>query len=392
MRSALVGTLSQRNVDVVLVVSMILIKILLFGVGMALVVLVGDAAPGEGSYSESADDRPLLRPWTRWDADHYTDIAVFGYRSTGVEGEVGSGGYESADPDALPSFVVYFPLFPWLIRIVDLVLRDAVVAALVVSTAASLVVGPLLYRLVAIDEGPRVALQSAALLFLFPTAYFLHIGYSESVFLAFVLGSFLAARTDRWWLAGLLGALAAATRANGLLLVPALAAEAVVQWWPHRTWRSGWLAIGLVPLGFLAYLGVNVSAYGDPFAFFSVQADVWGKSLSPPWVGLEALISSGLPRAWLPEVAFVLLGLVVTIAAALRFRPSWAIWMAGNWLVFSSTTFVLSVPRYSLILFPIVVWLALLARTRTAMLVIAGVSTLGMFFLASRFAVGLWAF
>lgn len=386
------GARSERNVDVVLVVSMALIKVLLFGFGLALVVLVGDAAPGEGSHSESADDRPLLRPWTRWDADHYTDVAAFGYRSTGVEGEVGSGGYESADPDALPSFIVYFPLFPWLTSIVDLVLHDAVVAALVVSTTASLALGPLLYRLVAIDEGPGVALRSAAFLFLFPTAYFLHIGYPESVFLAFVLGSFLAARTDRWWLAGLLGALAAATRANGLLLVPALAAEAVVQWWPNRTWRSGWLAIGLVPLGFLAYLGVNVSAYGDPFAFVTVQADVWGKSLSPPWVGLEALLTSGLPRAWVPEVAFVLFGLVATIVAAVRFRPSWAIWMAGNWLLFTSTTFVLSVPRYSLILFPIVVWLALLARTRPALLVIAGASTLGMVVLASRFAVGLWAF
>ena len=40
-------------------------------------------------------------------------------------------------------------------------------------------------------------------LLIFPTAYFLHIGYTESLFLALVLGSFLAARTDRWWLAGL---------------------------------------------------------------------------------------------------------------------------------------------------------------------------------------------
>ena len=42
-----------------------------------------------------------------------------------------------------------------------------------------------------------VAMRAAWFLLIFPTAYFLHIGYTESLFLALVLGSFLAARTDR---------------------------------------------------------------------------------------------------------------------------------------------------------------------------------------------------
>jgi len=74
---------------------------------------------------------------------------------------------------------------------------------------ASMFVAPLLYRLVRHDEDASVALRSAWFLLIFPTAYFLHIGYTEALFMALVLGSFLAARTERWWLAGLIGGLAA---------------------------------------------------------------------------------------------------------------------------------------------------------------------------------------
>ena len=58
---------------------------------------------------------------------------------------------------------------------------------------------PLLFRLVSLETSPAVGLRAVWFLLIFPTAYFLQIGYTESLFLAFVLGSFLAARTDRWW-------------------------------------------------------------------------------------------------------------------------------------------------------------------------------------------------
>jgi len=41
-----------------------------------------------------------------------------------------------------------------------------------------------------------------------------------------VLGSVFAARKERWWLAGALGAFSWMTRANGIVLLPTLAVEA----------------------------------------------------------------------------------------------------------------------------------------------------------------------
>ncbi len=119
-------------------------------------------------------------------------------------------------------------------------------------------------------------MRAAWFLLIFPTAYFLHIGYTEALFMALVLGSFLAARTERWWLAGLLGGLAALTRVNGLVLIPALAAEALTQWLhrppEERRLRVEWLAIGLVAVGFGGYLALNQAIYGDALTFLTRPA------------------------------------------------------------------------------------------------------------------------
>jgi hypothetical protein len=93
------------------------------------------------------------------------------------------------------------------------------------------------------------------------------------------------------------------------------------------------------------------------------------------------------------ELAFTGLGLAATVATALWLRPTWAMWMAGNWLLIVSTGFVMSVPRYSLVLFGIVVWGAILAdRWRWAGWLLAGASSGAMAYFAWRFASGQWAF
>jgi hypothetical protein len=44
--------------------------------------------------------------------------------------------------------MVFYPLFPWTIRLVAVVLNDYLVSAFLVSTLASITAGILLYRLV----------------------------------------------------------------------------------------------------------------------------------------------------------------------------------------------------------------------------------------------------
>jgi hypothetical protein len=342
----------------------------------------------------------ILEPWDRWDAPHYTDIAVFGYMANDPGTLTPPPGYSQVFPGDLDLYIVFFPLYPWLVAAVNSIIGAPVAAAFVVSTVASLFVAPLLYRLVAVDLGGRIGLRSAGLLLVFPTAYFLHIGYTESLFLALALGSLWLARTNRWWAAGAIGLLAALTRVNGLVLIPALAVEAWLQWRQHRETRVEWLAIGGVAIGFGIYLLLNWSVYGDPLAFSEIQRSHWFKDLSPPWEGIAGMIEwtasadadNAFMLGWM-ELAFTGLGLAATVATALWLRSTWAMWMAGNWLLIVSTGFVMSVPRYSLVLFGIVVWGAILAdRWRWAGWLLAVASSAAMAYFAWRFASGQWAF
>ena len=343
----------------------------------------------------------ILEPWHRWDAPHYTDIAVFGYMADDP-GTLRAPGYRQVFPGDLDLYIVFFPLFPWLVGLVDAVLSAPVLSAFVVSTVASLFVAPMLYRLVAVDLGHRVALTSAVLLVVFPTAYFLHIGYTESLFLALAFGSLWLARTDRWWAAGILAALAATTRVNGLVLAPALVVEAWLQWRadPDRRLRAEWLAIAGVGIGFGMYLAVNQVVYGDPLAFSTIQREHWDKQPAWPWDGIGGVLhwfeSASLGARFIygaMELLFIGIGLAATVATAFWLRPTWAAWMAGNWLLMVSTDFVLSVPRYSLALFGIVVLVALLwERSRAAGWVVAATSVAAMAYFAWRFGSGQWAF
>ena len=357
------------------------------------------------SFRGGVIDQPgdLLRMWSHWDAPHYLDLIVFGYRDGDSSGLIGPHGYRSIYPEDLALYIVFFPLFPWLGTLVNVVVDDPLVSAFVVTTVASTFVAPLLYRLVRHDEEASVALRAAWFLLIFPTAYFLHIGYTEALFMALVLGSFLAARNERWWLAGLLGGLAALTRVNGLILIPALGAEALTQWLrtpaEERRLRVEWLAIGLVAVGFGVYLGLNQVVYGDPFAFLIPQREHWFKTLAWPWEGIDGVLGwLGAPKpdnvlmqGWM-ELLSIAIGLVATVHTALRFRPSWFAWMAGNWLLFVSTSFVMSTPRYVLTLFPMYVSLALASRSRAALVAISAVSMAAMIYFAGRFATGWWAF
>ena len=67
--------------------------------------------------TDQVDGSKVLEVWNRWDAPHYLDIARQGYVSTGEESR----------------WIVFYPLYPWLVRAASLVLRDELLAAFFVS-------------------------------------------------------------------------------------------------------------------------------------------------------------------------------------------------------------------------------------------------------------------
>lgn|GEM_PF-859459 len=329
-------------------------------------------------------DRPFRDPgailgvWNQWDSKHYFDLAENGYSDQGDS-----------------TTLVLPPLLSLLVRGASRFTGSFMSAGVLVATLLSFLPALLLFKLARLDLDEENSFRAALVLLFFPTAFFLHIVYTEALFLTTVLGAFLAARRGDWKAVAVFGVLAGLTRINAFVLAPALLAEA---WGPALKGRALRVlaSLSVVP-GIAIYLAINYAVAGDPFAFIKLQHDAFYRSFAWPWEGALAvfhLASDGGADSMMSGVAqavFIPLLLAGCAASAFKQRLSYAIWMIGNTLVFTAQGFWISVPRLVLVLFPAFIWFAprLAANPVLATLWFAG-STLFLSFLAGQFAQGWW--
>jgi Gpi18-like mannosyltransferase len=326
----------------------------------------------------------FLGIWKRWDAAHYLKIAENGYTAVGDD----------------RFLIVFFPLYPLAVRCASFLTGEYLFAGFLVTGIASVAAGLVLRELVKLDHTDRTARLAVLFLFIFPTSYFLHIPYTESLFLALVIGCFLAARKRLWFTASILGALGCMTRVNGLILIPALAFEVWEEYRETRKFNRGWPFLGMVPAGFCLYLGLNYIVTGSPTTFLTYQHDHWHRYFRVPWEGIyETYKTISNPNVvdaqmqGVQEMLFVLIGFAATVIGWNWMRNSYRVWMIANWLMFVSTSFVLSVPRYTLTLFPLFILMALAAKRSWSLNVLFicwSILFLGLF--SIQFVKGLWAF
>jgi Gpi18-like mannosyltransferase len=294
----------------------------------------------------AASTNPLLAVWGRWDAEHYLTIATEGYSGT--------------EP-------AFFPLYPFLIRLVGAVTGSHLVAGLLISNVASFLGLLYFYKLIEHEYNRHVALRSTFYIAIFPTAIFFSAVYSESLFLFLTVASFYYMRERRWIHAGIFGFFAALTRSEGILL----AAPFVIEWIVAA--REGkaeffryWLAnvvrpvfgLALVPLGLACYMAYLWVLRGDPLLFSHVQVH-WGRELAWPWVSVinafHKILHSHAQQTvstQIQELSFTLLMLVMLVVGFRRLRPSYSVYMALSILVPMSTASLMSMPRFALVLFP----------------------------------------
>ncbi len=296
----------------------------------------------------------LLEIWNRWDTRHYIEIAKNGY-------------------DAGKEFnIAFFPLYPMLIKIFTLIFRDYVLSALMVSNIAYIAASVFLYKLVLKDFSEKIAFRTVFYLSIFPTAYFLHAGYCESLLLFLSIASLYYARKEKWFWAGSLGLLASLTKITGVILLPVLLIEYLFQKkFRLKDIKTNILWLALAPLGFLYYLFINYQMFGDAFRFLEIMKNYWHKTLVWPWKGF-LWAAQGFkwrsPAEFITmaggEIIFALLGLFLIILAFKYLRPSYGAYAILVWLIMTSTSFWLSIPRYTLWLFPIFIVLALITKKR----------------------------
>ncbi len=277
--------------------------------------------------------------------------------------------------------IVFYPLYPALIRVFSWIVRDPIWAGLLVSNVTSLMGLYLFYFLACKEMGEQKAFVSFLVLLFFPTAFFFNAAYTEGPFLLFSVGAWYFAREGNWSSAGGLAALAALTRVSGTLLFPSLLVEFYLQKKekPMAWTQAGWLLF--IPFAFGLYLVLNIIVADTPFAFLSVVAESWGKRLVWPWESLSATVIDTLLNPWKSHLFFIGvcdliagIGLVVgATMAVLRLRASYATYMVLLAILYLGTFSLHSTPRYMLTAFPLfflsgnlihhrrllVVWLAL---------------------------------
>lgn len=323
-----------------------------------------------------------LMLWNRWDVLHYQRLAEFGYGTT---------------PTLKPS-MVFYPLLPGLIRFVSFITGEYIVSSFIIASIVSIVAALYFYDLVKFEYSRELALRSVWFFLIFPTAYFLHVPYTEGLFLMLVFASIYEARKERWLTASIIAAFACATRGNGIVLVLALGVEVLHQFWKTRKWQNQWLYLAIAPIGFLLYLGIVRMATGDAFSFVEIRQQAFFISSAAPWTGIKAVFGQldstpmQAQMVGIQELLFVALGLICAVISWFKLRPIYSVWITFNWLLVTSVTFVASVPRYTLSMFPIFILAAMLAKEVYWLCVLTFISLIYFGIFSGFFARGFWAF
>ncbi|UQT59470.1 glycosyltransferase family 39 protein [Streptomyces durmitorensis] len=219
------------------------------------------------AWSAAAGKSPHTLLTARWDSLWYTRVAEFGY------------GWEVRLPDgSVHSNLAFFPLLPWLERLVSAISPLSYAdAGLVVSWLASLCAAAGIFAIADHLYGRRAGICAVALWAVLPVGIVQSMAYSESLFTALAAWSLYAVLTGRWVWAGVLASFAGLTRPVGAAVVAALWVTAALRIRGERKADRRMILGGvLAPLGAAGYVLWVGHRTGDGLlGYLDVQAG-WG--------------------------------------------------------------------------------------------------------------------
>jgi len=351
-----------------------------------------------------------LYSWANFDGVHYLTIAKKGYLGTGL-------------------IQAFFPVYPFLIKMVD-ASHNILLTGFLISNFFSIVFMVLFYFLLKEFFSHQKSLIIIVIFMFFPTSFFLGAFYTESLFLSLVAGAFLAAHKKKWWLAGILAAVASATRIVGIVLVPALLIEFFYPYsfslqklqgelrskrkypgvktinfkekiWSLRKFINlSWIAVG--SLGLLFYMFYLNKTFGDPIYFFHVQSEFGGirqETLIPypqvVWRSLKVLWTARpfdfRYLTYIQEFLAGTLGLVLILwGFTKKIKLSYLMFALGIFFLPPLTGTFSSMPRYILVCFPIFIVLADLLKNKKALYTFLGISGVLLVINLILFIQGYW--
>jgi hypothetical protein len=256
----------------------------------------------------------------KWDGRWLIGIAEHGYDTTLTHRRDGS---------LVNTNVVFFPAYPYLIKVVAAVTGLSTLwAGIVTSWFAGIAAAWGIFAVGNLAYGRRVGTVLALLWGVQTHAVVESMVYSEGLFTALCAWSLYALLRRRWLTAGTLCLLAGTTRATAAVLVVIVVSAAGVA---IARGRDGWrpsVAALLAPLGLAAYLGWVADALGRWDGWFYMQRTGWYLRFDGGSATLHTLVNQVLLKAtWLElyEVTAILVASIALVVLLALLRPPWAL-------------------------------------------------------------------
>jgi Gpi18-like mannosyltransferase len=309
-----------------------------------------------------------------WDGRWYLLIAQHGYPHRMYQ-------------EGLGSRWAFFPAFPAAIRSVAVVTRlspadAAVVVGFVFGLTATLAIWLAVRQLL----GETIANRTTLLFVFFPLSGVLSFAYTEGLFLTAAAGCLYALGRQAWISAALLACLAGLTRNTGMVVVLCVLVVALPAAWRERRWRP-LAAAALAPLGLACFMGYSWAMVGTPLAFVTSerfwqgQHFVWFMTPVRAVASVVTFSSRGLNllEALLctAAVVFAYVGVVLLLdlARAYRIPATWWIYAIGTLGLAFSAYYYDSIPRYTMVAFPLLAAIAWKLRPRRQLVLVALMGT-----------------
>ncbi len=315
----------------------------------------------EKDFYHLSPDNIFLDILARWDSGFYINIVEEGYML--VYGRI--------------SNVAFFPLYPMLTSLVDVLFNNPLLSGVIVSHISFLIALIYLFRLTTLLCDEDTAKRTIFYISVFPTSLFFSAVYTESLFLCVSVAAVYYAHKRNWELATIFTLLAGVTRITGLLVFGVVGLEwmrshgwTLLTCYKKEAWQNLWqgikkdwyslLFILLAPLGLLSHMAFLGDQFQDPMAFWSVQSAFNRHNLGFLGILMRDFVPILSQNFWTGGIWWNVLldtsAAIFALAAApfvlRRFGEGFAIYILLSVLVpLSSGTG--SMTRYILVLFPL---------------------------------------
>jgi Mannosyltransferase (PIG-V) len=290
----------------------------------------------------------------------------------------------------------FFPLYSWLSWLVSLPLRFVLdperafyAAGFLVSAVSFLLALIAVARLATRLAGAEVAVRAVWLIAVFPFSFFLTAVYADALYFCLAAWSLALAYEQRWRGACTLATFAAMTRIPGLALYPAIVLEYLRRHdFDPRSLRKEIPALAILAIGPLVLGGYYFWRYGHPLAFLHARQQGWNRASG--FTALQrdyryffsaSLFSCGsfteCVREFEPTrkllglwyVALVPISLGLLMYARRTLGVGLTVWAAFSVLM-ALVNGLDGTGRFTAVLFPVFIAMAMLLRSRTAFLAV----------------------